>query len=300
MKLKRLRGARVNIIAALALLVPEIAIAETLSGTDAIKAVIGKPVIVEIDDNTLIFNFVSEFDLRLKRPAPANDEISGKVTRGSDSSKVCLSFGDVIPSRCFQLDLDGNKFIMTKRGGERTFGTVMMGLNLKPEVADQPAEEGDPRICAPLRSIAEAAKGKFGLESLVNLDVKPITNEDPNLNDTYTSKIKLGHCLLDIHSSVQRHICLVSMKESDPEAVKLYKHMTQQVQLCLADMITNSKVSTKIKKSATKTNVSSSSYELGDTLRFTVSLGSNGRCSDIIYEGCEDGYGVYIGTSVGQ
>jgi hypothetical protein len=266
--------------------------AGTLTGSDAIKAVIGKQVIVQTDNVISFYTFDSVFDFRLKRPAPYNDEIRGKVSRGPGSSIVCLSYGGVIKATCVQIEFDDTRLVMTERNGYQTIGVVMTGS--KPKQAAKAAEKGDPEICARLLSIANSALKSDGFDRLINEDVPPITSLDPGSPEIYASKVKLGECLIDTTVSLPRHNCMIPMPENNQKSIALYEKMNSQVQLCLADKITSSKPGTKILVNSVKQETAASHYKLGESVDLSVKLGPLGRCLDLVYDGCTDEYGVYI------
>jgi hypothetical protein len=268
--------------------------AETLTGSDAIKAVIGKPVIVETDSGILFYNFESVFDFRLKRPAPYNDEIKGKVSRGSGSSIVCLSYGGIIKATCVQIEFNDTRLVMTESNGYQTIGVVMTGSSPKQKQAVKAVEKGEPEICVRLLSIANSALKTDSFDRLINEDVAPITSLDQGSAEIYTSKVRLGECLIDTSVNLPRHNCMIPMPENDPKSMALYSKMNKQVQLCLGDKITEAKPVSKIVVNSVQQETAVSNYKLGNSLNLSVKLGPLGRCLDLVYDGCDDEYGVYI------
>lgn len=273
---------------------------EVLEGMDAVKAVIGKPVILKNSDGTSILNFDSTINIRLKRPAPYNDELKGKVSRGTGGhDKVCLSYGKVIPYNCFELILKGDKFIMTYKGAQ-TIGEVMQGLAHKPKQVEQAkaAQQGDPVICERLFDIANAALKSGGFDRLVDTKIDPITSEDSGIPGIYYSTVKLGECLIDTTVELQRHVCMIPMAEKSDLTHELYKTMNNHVKLCLGDKVTNSKFNPNIAINATNQKTAYSSYELGEKAKLEVQMGPSGRCLDLPYDTCTEKYGIYVKASV--
>lgn len=279
---------------------PVVQAEEMLEGMDAVKAVIGKPVILKNSDGTSILNFDSTINIRLKRPAPYNDELKGKVSRGMGADKVCLSYGKVIPYTCVQLQLKGDKFVMFHRGGYQIVGEVMQGLAHKPKQVEQAkaAQQGDPVICERLFDIANAALKSGGFDRLVDTKIDPITSEDSGIPGIYYSTVKLGECLIDTTVELQRHVCMIPMAEKSDLTHELYKTMNNHVKLCLGDKVTNSKFNPNIAINATNQKTAYSSYELGEKVKLEVQMGPSGRCLDLPYDTCTEKYGIYVKASV--
>ena len=277
-----------------------LAYAAAKQGMDAVKAAIGMPIVLPDNGGVMIFD--SAFELRLKRPAPHNDEIKGRVMRDFGISKICLAYGGVLPATCFQVELAKDKFIMTWKGGLQAIGIVDTGKpqNPKPQIAGRDVQKIDPVVCERLLTIVTTARKTKNYESLIDTKQDPIISADAGLPGIYFSKIKFGECLIDSESNPPRHLCTEALAANNPKSYLLFQSLNAQVQLCLADLITQSKINPDAVKNAKGQDTAVSSYQFGEHVNLVVKLGPGGKCTSLAFDGCKDAFGLTIESWVTQ
>ncbi len=278
----------------------KIAVAETITGMDAIEAVVGHPVVLNYPDGRYIITVESGFDFRLKRPQPFNDEIKGKISRGMDSSKVCFSYGGVLPASCVQLEYNKGLLSMIWHGGRTVRGKVKSDL---PEVADAPRQttsqkRSDQVICQTLLKIVTAAQSPTAFDKLVDTKRKPLNAEDDGGLEYYYSKVKFGDCLIDTTTTAPRHYCTLQVNEDDVKSVEFYKTLITEVPFCLGDNITSAKASKTIKKNATDQDTAASHYKIGEHIKLSIAIGPSGLCTRMPFNNCNEPYGIHIDTLI--
>jgi hypothetical protein len=165
--------------------------AENLSGFDAVEALVGQSIKMKNADGTSVYTFDSKFEFHMKRAAPFNDLIKGRMVQGNGRNQLCFGFGGAAENFCAQVDLENNQLTFIERGAKKTIGKLAAADKTK----KQTNEESDALFCNSFDAMIDASKaGSFDM--LKTKQIKPMPAMYRDYKKAFGSSLKLGMCTI--------------------------------------------------------------------------------------------------------